>query len=352
MAGVSLARLDPGGWSRHMRAPLVPAAVLAASVCASAQEGVQAPPAPPACVLSAADRAWIERSLTAWRFATHEIAGIERMPSYRAIFFDARCVLTSDDALTRADAQGVTWSVAPHAGTITVPDGTEIPVGVTSFASGKDGTYWFVMSTPSVWEAGGLGQGPDLESTMVAVLLHEASHVAQLGPYGPRLGALIERNSLPDSFDDDALQDRFRSNNEFAASVARETAMFLQAAAEPDDERAQLLAFEARELMRERAARWLVGADAYLAAAEDIWLTFEGSGQWVAYRWQIHPRGGARATADVLPGYARDHAWAQSEGFAVVMALDRVAGPGWKLHAFGDGKQTVLEMLDAALSER
>jgi hypothetical protein len=31
------------------------------------------------------------------------------------------------------------------------------------------------------------------------------------------------------------------------------------------------------------------------------------------------------------------------------MALDRIVGPAWKKHAFGDGKQTVLEMLDAAL---
>ncbi len=223
---------------------------------------------------------------------------------------------------------------------------------MTSFTSGKDGSFWLVMSTPSVWEAGGVGKGPSLATTMVAVLLHEGSHVAQLGPYGPRLGALIERNALPDSFGDDAVQERFQSNPEFAASVQRETGMFLEAAVKEDDDEAKLLAFEARELMRGRAARWLVGDDAYLVEAEDVWLTFDGTGQWVGYQWLIHPRGGAQAPADVMPRFARGHSWVQTEGFAVVMALDRVVGPGWKSHAFGDGEQTVLAMLDAALAEQ
>jgi hypothetical protein len=103
--------------------------------------------------------------------------------------------------------------------------------------------------------------------------------------------------------------------------------------------------------MRARQARWLVGDDAYLVEAEDIWLTFEGAGQWAAYQWLIHPDGGAQAPAEVLARFGRGP-WSQTEGFAVVMALDRIVGPAaWKRHAFGDGKQTVLEALDAALQQ-
>src|SRR5262249_27695619 len=63
------------------------------------------------------------------------------------------------------------------------------------------------------------------------------------------------------------------------------------------------------------------------------------------------PKGGAQNPADVIPRYARDGEWSQAEGFAVVMALDRLVGPAWKKHAFGDGARTVLEMLDDALAE-
>ena len=101
--------------------------------------------------------------------------------------------------------------------------------------------------------------------------------------------------------------------------------------------------------MRERQARWLVADDAYLVEAEDICLTFEGAAQWTGYQWSIHPRGGAQPPAEAAARFTRGRWWSQTEGFAVVMALDRLVGPQWKRHAFGDGSRTVIEMLDDAL---
>lgn len=321
------------------------AAFLAASACASV-------PAPPRCVLPAADRAWVDRALEAWRFASREITGIGPVPNVQVVIFSTDCVLKSSDAFSSPAVRDVTWAATSHRGTIAMPDGSEIPSGVTSFAAGKEGARYFAMSTPSVWQAAGVGERPALDTTMVAVLLHEGSHVAQIGPYGPRLGALIERNKLPDSFNDNAVQERFQENAEFAASVKQETQLFLDAAAAEDDAQAMRLAGEARRLMHERQARWLTGDDAYLAEAEDIWLTFEGAGQWTGYQWLIHPRGGAQPRADVLARFTRGRQWSQTEGFALVLALDRIGGAGWKRHAFGDGARTVLEMLDEALDRR
>jgi hypothetical protein len=187
---------------------------------------------------------------------------------------------------------------------------------------------------------------------MVAVMLHEGSHIAQLGPYGARLGALIEHNSLPDSFNDDSMQGHFKENAEFAASVKEETRLFLESAASADDAKARSLARDARQMMLARQARWQVGPDAYWVEAEDIWLTFEGAGQWVAYQWVKHPKGGAKTPEEALANFTRGRWWSQTEGFALVLALDRIVGPGWKQHAFGDGKRTVLEMLDDALAAR
>lgn len=316
---------------------------LAASACASA-------PAPPACALPETDRAWVDRAVEAWRFSSREITGIKPVPDVQVILFSADCALKSGNALSSPTADGVTWTAVPHRGNIALPDGSEIPAGVTSFAAGKKGAPYFVMSTPSVWEAAGVGEGPGLATTMVAVMLHEASHLAQVGPYGPRLGALIERHQLPDSFNDNAVQERFATNGEFAESVKQETLLFLGAASSRDDAEARKLASEGRRLMLERQARWMVGNDAYLVEAEDIWLTFEGAGQWTAYQWQVHTEGGAQPPADVMARFTKGRHWSQTEGFAVVMALERIAGPGWKLHAYGDGAKTVLEMLDDVLA--
>ena len=330
---------------------LLPVIALAASACTLSPRGVDPAAAPPLCSMTESDRAWIGRALEAWRFTSAEITGITSVPKFQAIFFSADCVLTSDDALSSATAEGVTWQAARHDGEIILPDGKRVPAGVTSFASGDDGSYFFVMSAPSVWEAGGAGEGEDLKRGMIAVLLHEASHIAQLGPYGPRLGALIDRYSLPDSFSDDTMQERFRENAEFTASIKRETGLFLEAAAAKDDDQAKRLAREGLRLLRERQARWLVGEDAYLVEAENIWLTFEGAGQWAGYQWLIHPRGGGVDTAEATERFTRGRWWSQTEGFAVVLALDRIAGPAWKRYAFGDGAMTVLEMLERAVNE-
>lgn len=323
--------------------------VLAAALIAA---GCAAVTPPPACRLSARDRAWIDRAIDAWHFTSREITGIGRVPGFQAIFFGPDCVVKSADALDGTSAGGVAWTATPHAGTISLPDGSTIPAGVVSYVSGEKGLTYLVMSTPSVWEAAGVGKGSALETTMIAVLLHEGSHVAQVGPYGPRLGALIDRYGLPDSFSDDSLQERFRDNAEFAASVKRETELFLQAATADDDATARSLAREARALMLERKERWFQGDDEYFAEAENIWLTFEGAGQWTGYQWLIHARGGAQPPAEATAKFTKGRFWSQTEGFAVVMALDRLVGPRWKQHAFGDGARTVLEMLDDALKER
>lgn len=307
-----------------------------------------------ACGLSDGDRIWIDRSLHAWRYASREIAGIGAVPKFRAVFFDAGCVLTSPDALNVGSWRDAQWSAAKHAGQVRLPNGRDLPAGVTSFITGDDDGAIFVMSTPSVWRAAGVNnEALGLETMMVAVLIHEASHVAQSATYGVKVEALATRNKLPETFNDDSLQERFKSDEAFAASISREIDLFLQAAAATDVVTARKLAREARDLMRARAARSYTGADTYWAEAEDLWLTFEGSGQWTAYQWIISPRG-ANATVEVaLPNFVRRSKWwSQNEGLALFLALDRIVGPSWKRHAYGDGAKTALQMLDEALDTR
>lgn len=302
-----------------------------------------------ACSLSAEDRAWIDRALEAWRFSAREVTGIGEVRNFQAVFFDDDCVLTGVNAFDKAER--AIWTATPHTGLVTLPNGEEMPVGVTSFTSADENRTYFVMSTPSVWRAGGVtNELLGLETMMVGVLIHEGSHVVQSSTYGGRIGALAERHGLAESFNDDSMQARFGENVEFAASIARETDLFFQAAAAPDDTTARRLAREARDLMRARATRWFVGDDVYWTEAEDVWLTFEGTGQWAAYQWVIHPRGANVSTDIAIPNFARrSRWWSQNEGLGIVLALDRIAGPGWKRQAYGAGERTILQMLDAAL---
>jgi hypothetical protein len=103
-------------------------------------------------------------------------------------------------------------------------------------------------------------------------------------------------------------------------------------------------------MMKSRYARWFSGKDAYLADIEPVWLTLEGSGQWLAYRWETDKRGAGVHARDVTPGFENDKWWSQREGLAAFLALERLTGSAWKQQAFGRGEKTIVQMLDEAIA--
>ena len=285
--------------------------------------------------------------MDAWNHTAHRITGVGRVENIRAVFFDSACMVTSDTAMNGGP---MLWRASRHAGKVQVPNGPVIDAGVTSFAMGGEDAEQFVMSTPSIWRAAnksdnGLGS---LETLMTVVVIHEGTHVAQIPTYGRMIGALSAANNLPEDFNDDSIQKRFEGEADYAASMKRETELLFAAADATDESEARRLAREARALMRARQQRWFTGADSYLAEAEDIWLTFEGSAQWAAYRWVVDPRGGAVPPERVQ--FRTGRWWSQVQGFALFLALDRLTGDAWKRHVFGDGARTGLQMLDEAIA--
>lgn len=328
-------------------APLGVACALLFSACVS----LGPPSQTPACEISAEDEAWIIRSVEAWRFASREFGEFAAPAEMQSVFFDDDCVWLSRNALGGAGEP--TWTVTPHVGVVTLPDGGEMPVGVTSFTtSDGEGNDFFVMATPSVWQEGGVSGGPlGLPTLLSAVLIHESSHVTQIPTYGVRIGALSDANGLPEDFSDDSMQRRFESDEAFATSIVRETELLLAAAATANDSEARRLAREARAMMVARADRYFVGENAYWREAEDVWLTFEGSAQWLAYQWVTSPDGANVAAGDAMPGFGqRSRWWSQKQGFALFMALDRLDDGAWRATVFGGGDRTALELLDAALA--
>jgi len=179
-------------------------------------------------------------------------------------------------------------------------------------------------------------------------MLHEGTHVAQMPTYGRDIGKLAERYHLPESFSDDSIQEQFGKNAEFANSIARESKLLFAASKAGTPAESKRLVRSALGLMKARQERWYTGKDAYLAQSEPLWLTLEGSGQWLAYTWEVDPHGGRVRSSDVLPGFLNDRWWSQREGFAAFMALQRLTGSSWKREAFHDGTKTIVEMLEDA----
>lgn len=300
----------------------------------------------PACAVSPGDREWIGSALDAWDHSRRSITAI-RADAVTAILFDADCQLTSATAMTGGERA---WAARAHGGTVQVPGGS-LPAQVTSFAGSGDTGPFFVMALPSLWKKAEVEAGPiGLERLMIAVLVHEASHVAQGRTYGAQMDSIAALHSLPDDFDDDSIQRRFEGNAHFSRSVERETELLFEAAAAPSADEARALAGQALDLLRARRSRWFAGEDAHYSAIEDIWLTMEGSGQWAGLRWLAAPGGGGMDPALALAAFGkRGSYWSQRQGLALVLALDRIDGGAWRGQVFGDGARTATQLLDEAL---
>ena len=308
------------------------AAAAAASICSPADS----------------DRRWIDAARAAWRSRLAAIPELRAPPAVEVILFDHRCRLSSADALD--DQASVRWTGGTHGGKVRLADGSAIPVGVTSFAGeGKRGST-FVMALPSIWAAAKVKTAPlDLDRLTTAVLLHEASHVAQ-GRLMTRVGALVRRRGFGEDFNDDSIQLRFEQNAAFTASVREETRLLFAAAQAPDDAAARMLARQARDAIKARRSRWMRGADRPLAQAEDLFLSMEGAGQYVGYSWLIDPAGGGVTRAAAMARFgAGPRWWSQAQGLALVLAIERLGLRDWRGHLWGEPRLVGAELLDAAL---
>ena len=324
---------------------------LLASLSILAQAQARSSRLPP-CRLGTSDQAWLDRSVKGWIAARRLILEAPVPPTLDAVIFDQRCELTSKSAMVTGRSR---WIARPLAGQTILVGSQRLPIGVLSATIGDDTGTRFVMSVPSVWAKGGVSPGPlGLNRLMSAVMIHEATHVFQMSTYGKQIELLQKANHITDEqFNDDAIQAQFGKRVAFAASIRREIDLFFEAARTPNDDEARRLARTARDLMRARAGHYFVRDQIYQVRAEDLWLTLEGTAQWAGYRWlqlPIAKGGGGVSEQEAMAGFGkRGDSWTQTLGLGIALTVDRFQPRQWKGHVFGDGTQTLLELLDRSI---
>ena len=314
----------------------------AAAALALALAGCATAPMPADCVMAAADRAWLVGALDNWRRIEPELLRLPAQPPPTVAAIDGQCTYL----LPQGGFDGV--QAMRHSGTVVLPDGAEAPIGPISFASGEGG--YFAMSLPSVWRAAGVTSELGLERLMDGVLLHEMMHIRQTALASQALADAARAAGISDDeLSDDIVQARFADDEEYVAAWSRERDALFAAAAAPDDAQARQLAGQAVELMRARRARWFTGDKASFTAMDDVFLTMEGMGQWLIYRYFTSPEGGELAPADALRAVRRNQRWwSQDEGLALILVVDRLL-PNWQERAFRDPDWRAERLLAAAI---
>jgi hypothetical protein len=229
-----------------------------------------------------------------------------------------------------------------HGDSLALPDGSHIPAKLTSFASPqRDGTMSFVMALPSIWSASATGPRRDLLAT--AVFMHEFTHTQTLS-LGREVDGLVHRG-LPEDADDDVIQTQFGERPGFKAAYEAERDMLFQGVSASNEVDARAAASKAMEMMDRRRAEFFGGADSVYAQAEDVFLSMEGTGQWLAYLWLTDPKGGAMTPADALPFMRRGgRRWSQDEGLALLLLVSRLS-PTAPRALFAREPHTILPML-------
>lgn len=284
------------------------------------------------CAMAPADRAWLDRAIANWRVAERRLLKLAPSPLPGIIAVDSRCVWAG----TPARDGRIAWTATPHDGkAVALPGGNTAPLGPISHAApDAAGSAYFAMSLPSVWRAAGVSSGLGLERLMDGVMLHELMHTRQFYFANPRLAELGRRYGFGDDISDDSLQERFKGDPAYVAAWESETELLYAAAAAPTDAQARRLAGQALAAMRARQARWFTGRDAQWQPLDDIFLTMEGLGQWLAYAWYISPQGGAIDKATALREVRRKrNQWSQDQGLGLFLVIDRLV-PGWQRDVF------------------
>ncbi len=319
-------------------------------------------PLGPSCDLKAATE-WIDGWFEAWELTSKEILHLSHAPAPAILFYDASCVYT-----TSAKASGTSdvlegpalletplpWRALPHDGTITLPDSTEVPVQLMTFASpdGEGGSY-FIMAAPDFWAAAGVdNEVLGRSRALTAVFLHEFAHTRQIPFFQDVIAPIGESWVFPEELSDDVVQERFGSDSAYVAAYQVERDLLFRAALADSISQVRALAAEALAMMRTRQARWFTGENEVFTLLDDAFLSLEGAGQWTGYAWLTHPNGGG-VQADVAMEQmrGRKQSWTQDEGLALFLVLDRLL-PNWPALVFGTRSAGAVQLLEQAVGER
>ncbi|RPE12758.1 hypothetical protein EGT74_04225 [Chitinophaga lutea] len=305
---------------------------------------------------------WLGRWFNAWELVSKELLALPVGQPPEMVFYDTARVYTTSGitAPTGTPVKGpalygrqLSWKVAPHGDSLTLPDAQRVPVGLMSFAAAdKRGNSFFVMAAPSFWKNAGIeSRELSLDKMLTGVFLHEFTHTRQYNSFGVQVDAIEREHPFTEvQLNDDIVQGYFKSDSEYVRAFRAETDAFYAAAGARSVREAKVLAKKALGMLKARQARYFTGNKTVLKKLDDIFLSMEGLGQYVAVYWLVHPRGGNLPPDVAVNGFRRKrNQWSQEEGLAMFLALVRLAKPDWEREQFSAQPVTIVELLEKAL---
>lgn len=317
--------------------------LLQAAIIVSSAPALSAPPAA-VCVMTTEERRWVDDALKASAYIMEQRLRLPAAPHPTIIVFNELCRFELKEGSSR-------WVGEPHSGKIRLLRGGAFPAGIVAMADydKNSGERFMVIALPSIWRAAGV-IGRD-EAGPTPVFLHEYAHTRDTLVLRTLYESAEKTFKPPEYFNDDSIQERFKDDPAYVAVWEKEADLLYRAAAEPDGAKARALASQALELMEARQKRWFTNSDAMWKPFDDLFLTSEGLGQWVAYAWLADPKGG-RMTLDAAREKMRGkrRQWSQEEGLGLFLVIDRFVRD-WPNRVFSRQPALAIDLLRLAVRD-
>lgn len=301
----------------------------------------------------------VENWFRAWSLVYTDVYELKEIKFPEFILFDETYVYTTS-AITGKDGSSfngprllgktLNWIKKVHKNIITLPDSTERTVGVMSFASQlKDGNSYFVMPLTSFWRNNKIDDhGIGIDTLVLCVFLHEFGHTQQMQSLDD-IGTLMEAYAKVhpnDNLSDDIMQEYYKNDSVYLKTYKMETELFRKATlTENKNERLQLTK-EALELLKKRQKKCFEKDSRDIAKLDNFFLTLEGIGQYTAFAWLIHPKGG-NVTLDKSLKVIKTKWWSQEQGFDTIFLLSKFMKPReFAKFMFGAKLSTSVQLLE------
>jgi hypothetical protein len=305
---------------------------------------------------------WLKDWLSAWELVSNKILRLPADTIPDMLFFDENYIYTTSSISAPQGkrfsgptlfGKKLPWRKASHTGKITLPDGAEVPVGLMSFAAMGKEKVFFVMGAPSFWQKAGVqSKELGLDKMLTGVFLHEFAHTRQINGFGKQVGSFEQNNKFEGELNDDIVQDYFKKDSVYEKLFRYETIKFYVAAAAKNKNAAKIALTEAFNLLKDRQRTYFINEKKFLTQLDDIFLSMEGVGQYVAVAWLIHPKGGKLSLDTAMQGFRRNgRQWSQEEGLATFLALTHITKINWAEDMFGPNPKTIVTLIENALTE-
>jgi hypothetical protein len=289
--------------------------------------------------------AWMQSVLDAWQTTARRDLHVPLQSPPWIIFYDDSTAWHLNPDTTHLPSHTTSKATLRYAnrryplarivndGRLWVPDRESLPLTPRSatMVHSNGQTPYTILPLPRLFRrAAPPDEARELDKAFLAAAVHELTHTRHLVGYGKRLEQLRARYRLPETFDDNLIQERYDEDTIYTSILAEERTALNNAvfAKTPGEAKTELrIALATAEL---RKKTFFDGDNAGFSELDDFYLVLEGVAMWAQYQ---HARRAAppsepwQRTLSLLLN--RTQSWSQGEGLALFVLLDRFR-PNWQ----------------------